>query len=249
MWTIQPVIILASEMSLSHFAYLRDSGPENMATDRWLLETAEQWSGPVFRRYGWNKPQFTFGYGQNAGWVEQETGKTLSQLTRRPTGGGIVAHGTDLTYCMILPRGSLGEQMAPMEFYGLLHQRWGEALAEHNISTSLMPCPQQSRSRIPGDCFKEPVGRDLMDAQGVIKLAGAAMKRTRKGVLIQGTLELAKWPDLDHIELEENFLQRIARDLDESSCAVEWPKEMVTERLSWVDIFSSLGWTRDRKSS
>ena len=248
MWTIQPVTILASRMSLNNFAFRRESGPENMATDRWLLETAERLSGPAFRRYGWDIPQFTFGYGQKAAWVEKETGRTLSQLTRRPTGGGIVAHGTDLTYCVILPRGSLGEQMAPMEFYGLLHQRWGEALAEHDISSSLMPCPQQSRSRIPGDCFKEPVGRDLMDGEGVTKLAGAAMKRSRKGVLIQGTLELAKWPDLDHGELEENFLQRMARDLEESICAVEWSEEMTTERQSWVDIFSSLGWTQDRKS-
>ena len=162
--------------------------------------------------------------------MEKETGQPVNQLTRRPTGGGIVAHGTDLTYCVILPRGSQGEQMAPMEFYGLLHQRWGEALAEQDISSSLMPCPQQSRSRIPGDCFKEPVGRDLMDGEGMNKLAGAAMKRTRKG------------------ELEENFLQRMARDLEESICAVEWSKEMTKERQSWVDIFSSLGCTRDRKS-
>ena len=66
--------------------------------------------------------------------------------------------------------------MPPMELYGLIHQRWGESLAKENISTCLMPCPDKSKGGIPGDCFKEPVGRDLMNGEGTLKLGGAAMK-------------------------------------------------------------------------
>ena len=63
------------------FSFRKETGPENMATDMWLLNRFEQWQGQVFRRYGWSVPQVAFGYGQKADWVEQETGLSLSSLT------------------------------------------------------------------------------------------------------------------------------------------------------------------------
>ena len=104
-------IIQDSNMSLYHLPYRKEKGPENMATDVWLLGKVESWGGQAFRRYGWASPQITFGYGQKFGWVEKETGKDLAVLIRRPTGGGIVHHGTDLTYSMVFMKGSRGEQM------------------------------------------------------------------------------------------------------------------------------------------
>ncbi len=230
-------------------SFRKESGAENMATDMWLLAQADSWGGPAFRRYGWTKPQITFGYGQKASWVEKETGEQITALTRRPTGGGIVRHGTDLTYCLILPRGSVGEQMSPMEFYGLLHQCWGEALDEQNIPNRLMACPQKSTGGIPGDCFREPVGRDLMDKAGEKKLGGAAMKRTRQGVLIQGSLEMGDLPVPDHQKMERKFLQRMATSLGEQITPKEWPGELAFQRMDFVNSYSSPSWTRDRKSS
>jgi len=236
------------KMSLHHFCYRKETGAENMATDMWLLEHMHSCSGLVFRRYGWAKPQVTFGYGQKADWVAQETQKDLTSLVRRPTGGGIVHHGTDLTYCLILSKGSAGEHIPPMQLYGLIHQRWGEVLDTQNIENCLMPCPEKKRSGIPGVCFKEPVGRDLMNGNATRKLGGAAMKRTRKGVLIQGTLELGDWPKLDHKILENNFLKLIAKDLDEIINPIEWPTDLETQRLSLVKTYSSICWTKERKA-
>lgn len=249
MWMIPHVTIPGFKMGLKHFSFRKEKGAENMATDMWLLEKTEQWNCMTFRRYGWAVPQLSFGYGQKASWVEKETGQNLSQIIRRPTGGGIVRHGNDLTYCMTLPRGSIGEQMAPIEFYGLLHKRWGEALDEQNISSALMPCPEKSKAGIPGDCFKEPVGRDLMDQSGQKKLGGAAMKRTRKGVLIQGTLELSDWPNMDHGIIEKKFITLIAADLEESISPADWPDALAEERLSWLTIYESIHWKKDRKST
>ena len=70
----------------------------------WLLEQLQSLGGQAFRRYGWVSPQITFGYGQKADWVASETQKDLASLIRRPTGGGIVRHGTDLTYCLVLSK-------------------------------------------------------------------------------------------------------------------------------------------------
>ena len=242
------VTIQDSKMSLHHFCYRKETGAENMATDMWLLEHMHSWSGQVFRRYGWAKPQITFGYGQKADWVIQNTRKDLASLIRRPTGGGIVHHGTDLTYCLVLSKGSVGEQMPPMQLYGLIHQRWGEVLGTHNIENCLMPCPEKNRSGIPGECFNEPVGRDLMNGNATRKLGGAAMKRTRRGVLIQGTLELGDWPNLDHETMEQHFLQLIAKDLDERISPIDWPVDLEDERLPLVETYSSSCWTRERKT-
>ena len=137
--------------------------------------------------------------------------------------------------------------MPPMEFYGKIHQRWGEALIEQGVANSLMPCPEKSKGGIPGDCFREPVGRDLMDEMGTQKLAGAAMKRTRNGILVQGTLGLCNWPDLDHLQIETKFLELIAHDLKETIVADQWPEELVVQRQAEVKSFSSIEWTRDRK--
>ena len=70
-------------------------------------------------------------------------------------------------------------------------------LKAQDLSTSLKPCPELRQKGIPGDCFREPVARDLMTEDGSQKIAGAAMKRTRAGVLVQGTMDLSVLPTLD----------------------------------------------------
>ena len=234
-------------MSLHRLPFQKESGAQNMATDMWLLQKVDQWEGPIFRRYGWSARQVTFGYGQKANWVEQETGINIKSLTRRPTGGGIVRHGDDLTYCLIAPKGSKGAEMAPMDFYAQVHRRWGDALSEQGIVNCLMPCPKKSANGIPGDCFSEPVGRDLMNEHGTKKLGGAAMKRTRQGVLLQGTLELSAWPDLDHPKIENRFVELIASDLEEDVIEKAWPTTLENERRELVGIYGSLSWNQDRK--
>ena len=74
-----------------------------MATDWWLFENA---SAPCFRHYQWAFPETSFGYGQDWEWVVQTTSLSIEKLIRRPTGGGIVKHGSDWTYCLILPQTS-----------------------------------------------------------------------------------------------------------------------------------------------
>ena len=53
-----------------------------------------------------------------------------------------------------------------------------------------VPRKKRKRKGIPGNCFLEPVGMDLMNESGLSKIAGAAMKRTKRGILIQGTINL-----------------------------------------------------------
>jgi len=75
------------------------------------------------------------------------------------------------------------------------------------------------------------------------------MKRTRNGVLVQGTLDLGKWPDLNHLQIETKFLELIARDLAEKIVEDDWPEEFELHRQAQVKTFSSIEWTRERKRS
>ncbi len=236
-------------MSFLRLPYRRETGPMNMAADWWMIRWARETGACLFRRYGWIHPQTSFGYGQKAQWVEEVTGEPLEQMVRRPTGGGIVRHQTDLTYALVLPDGSPIAEVSPMELYGLVHRILGEVLAHWGVASQLMPCRERSGGVIPGDCFLQPVGLDLMDGNGARKLAGAAIRRVRSGILLQGSLELEGFPDLDHREVEQGLAESLAREWGETLEDAEWPKDFENQRSPEAQRFSSLDWKKERKSA
>ena len=236
-------------MSLRIFPTRIENGPENMASDWWLFLDQSAQKTPSFRHYGWVGPEASFGYGQDWAWVrkhiEDETGKTV----RRPTGGGIVRHGKDWTYCLVLPRGHHSFAMPALDLYEKIHQAMSRCLKAQDLAVSLKPCPQSRQKGIPGDCFREPVARDLMSEDGSQKIAGAAMKRTRSGVLIQGTMDRTLLSSFDEKKFFSTFIEEISALVDEQPDYVDWPEEFSKGRVPFVRQFSSLSWLRDRSVS
>lgn len=236
-------------MSLNFYPYRKESGPENMATDLWLFQDIDL-SGPIFRHYGWSSNEITFGYGQNWSWVGQQKITWEKQCTRRPTGGGIVNHGTDWTYALILPQAHPSHRIPALDLYEEIHLAIGRVLEDLGYETILKPCPikGEQKAAIPGNCFAEPVGRDLMSGNGIKKLAGAAMKRTKKGILIQGTI--------DHVQSlhvrPEKFLVLFVAQLEnlfrEEVQEMKWGKGFEQERKEYVEKFSSASWRQNRTS-
>ena len=70
----------------------------NMAIDEALLETAVI---PTIRFYRWRSPALSFGYFGKFSDVAIYAAER--DLVRRWTGGGIVFHGDDLTYSIVIP--------------------------------------------------------------------------------------------------------------------------------------------------
>src|ERR1700682_6085261 len=69
----------------------------NMAIDEALLENVTE---PTIRFYHWDHPALSFGYfGKFTEVAAYSTGR---DLVRRWTGGGIVFHGRDLTYSIVI---------------------------------------------------------------------------------------------------------------------------------------------------
>ncbi len=153
----------------------------NMAVDEALLESV---SVPSLRFYRWERPSLSFGYFGAFAEVANET----RDLVRRWTGGGIVLHGTDLTYSLILPGGGSRGLPSSRIIYAEVHRAIQRALTPH-LAVELAPrdAPKSSTA-----CFANPVTADVLtDGR---KIAGAAQRRTRRGLLHQGSIQLQAFP-------------------------------------------------------
>ena len=154
----------------------------NMAMDEALLESMSRLKKPVLRLYGWTEPAASFGYFQKFSEIERAT--QLRPLVRRTTGGGLVPHDADWTYSVAFPTTHEWHGVSAIESYRRVHEWVQAAFAELNVATELAPCCKKSE---PGQCF---VGYEKFDVlwHGK-KIAGAAQRRNKLGLLIQGSVQ------------------------------------------------------------
>lgn len=187
---------------------------QNMAIDAALLSSIPPETA-LFRHYGWTEPAITFGYTQK--W---EAAKNLFpdnlQLCRRITGGGIVDHRNDWTYSILLSRTLTVGNNPPTQLYLELHQSIMEILQQAGIPCHLAPCPRTCDSTTPPEsspsqCFLEASANDVLSLHGA-KIAGAALKRTRDALLIQGSILRESLPDaFDYPRFQADLLTRMSQ--------------------------------------
>jgi lipoyl(octanoyl) transferase len=153
-----------------------------MGLDEALLHTAPRLARPVLRFYGWTDPAASFGYFQKYAQIELMT--TLRPLVRRPTGGGLVAHDADWTYSLVFPPIHDWYRLCASDSYRRVHEWIRAAFARLGLTTGLAPACSKA---LPGQCFEGHERFDLL-WRGQ-KIAGAAQRRTREGLLIQGSVQ------------------------------------------------------------
>jgi lipoate-protein ligase A len=153
-----------------------------MALDEALLESVRRLEKPVLRFYGWTEPAASFGYFQKHAEVQRAT--LLRPLVRRPTGGGIVPHDADWTYSLAFPTGNDWYSLRAEDSYRRVHEWIQAAFARVDVTSELASC---CRKAAPEQCF---AGHEKSDVlwRGK-KIAGAAQRRTRTGLLIQGSVQ------------------------------------------------------------
>ncbi len=166
--------------------FILNSGPgepeRNMTLDKALLQAMPKLKAPVLRFYSWTLPAASFGYFQKIEVVEKLT--PLRPLVRRPTGGGIVPHEADWTYSLVFPAGHEWYKTRATESYRRVHAWLHAAFAALGVETELAPCAVKTG---PGQCFAGYEKSDLLWHGR--KIAGAAQRRTREGLLIQGSVQ------------------------------------------------------------
>jgi lipoate-protein ligase A len=169
-----------------HGWFLIESGRSdagfNMALDEALLEAMPRLLRPVLRFYGWTEQAASFGYFQKFSEIERTT--LLRPLVRRPTGGGLVPHDADWTYGLAFPTNHEWYSLSAVGSYRRVHEWIQSAFAELNVPTELAGCCRKSA---PGQCF---AGYEKFDVlwRGK-KIAGAAQRRNKLGLLIQGSVQ------------------------------------------------------------
>jgi lipoate-protein ligase A len=213
------------------------SATMNMAIDEALLESARV---SLIRFYRWNFPALSFGYFGK--FSEVASYATRCDLVSRWNGGGIVFHGQDLTYSIVIPASDPLFNESPMPIYEEIHCALRDALvatgigavvaaladrgSAEPIETGVTDPGYKGDTGNEGHCFAKPVHADVL-VNG-LKVAGAAQRRTRVGLLQQGSIQLAtgRVPPIRHrtdssdrpTALPKAFETRFARELS-GNCA------------------------------
>lgn len=228
-----------------HVLPTRVSGAaENMAIDFLLLQRYPEPATPRLRHYGWRAPAFTFGYAQKLAWVREQLppGETL-ELCRRPTGGGIVDHRDDWTYALVIPRGHRLEELRAAHSYQAVHEALADALRAQGVPaiTKTAPDPDDQGA---GICFQRAEVYDVVHAETGAKIAGAAQKRNKHGLLFQGSLwrPAVGGGPLDEAMFYEAFVSRLAAALDAEATAQPWPELNEDEVSALTEQYASPEW-------
>ena len=178
LWGIHDLAVIFPRMMLWVDGVAR-SGPETMAVDEWLLETTVC---PVLRVYKWKGDWASLGY---FGKIEEARQRFPGlNLVRRWTGGGMVDHRCDWTYSLAVPKNENLAQLRGADSYLMIHEKLVKTIEYKHFGVEIVSRNQPMESNV---CFENPVIHDLVDSSGQ-KLAGAGQRRSRSGLLHQGSV-------------------------------------------------------------
>lgn len=235
------------------------SAAENMATDFLLLQGYPRSQAARFRHYGWRGPAWTFGYSQKIAFVRTQlpADANPNELCRRPTGGGVVDHRDDWTYALVIPRGFAFEELRATESYRRVHECLATALRAQGVpalvKTHCEPPVEGARACGPaGVCFQRAELYDVVHGDTGQKIAGAAQKRNKRGILFQGSLwrsalEMAEGPHaLDWDLFSATFSALLATELGGAAEEKPWPEFNDDEVSALVDQYRSTDWVEYR---
>lgn len=214
---------------------------ENMALDFLLLQRYPA-AAPRFRHYEWRRPAFTFGYSQKIEFVRANlpAGETFD-LCRRPTGGGIVDHRNDWTYTLVLPRGHALYDERAAQSYRIVHEGLAAALvAVGQRAVVKMECDPCTDG--PGVCFQRAELYDVVNSATGAKIAGAAQKRNKHGLLFQGSIEKSAVGPVDWDDFSARFVAALAHALRAEAQATPWPDLAEAEVEGLVEQYSTPEW-------
>ena len=233
-----------------------DSAAANMADDLLMLERFPDPEAIRFRHYSWLNPAFTFGYSQKYDWARKIVGPDSIELCRRATGGGLVDHRNDWTYGLVIPEGHELFREPVQTVYRTIHKslRTAFELLGFSVTMAIADISENSSGtprpfEAPTLCFDTAEPADLITRDGCLKVAGAALKRNRHGLLLQGSIEKSLAPagmrwDL----LQVQFATEIAISLKSTGDLrkFDFPKVNSSSRVNESARFASSKWNQRR---
>ena len=183
-------------------------GATNMALDEALAFEAMRLDRVLVRISTWSEPTLSLGAFQAIGEARALAALVGLPIVRRPSGGGAILHGSDVTLSVAVPRAHPCGG-APQRLYDTVHAALVAELAARGIaaglsageSTGTRPGAGTAAVGLPGDrallCFDRRATGDVVvpvaDGRGNAdaKVLGSAQRRLRGAVLQHGSLLLA----------------------------------------------------------
>lgn len=220
------------------------SAAENMAADFLMLQRYPDSGYARFRHYGWHRPSYTFGFSQKLAWVRaQLAGREPYDLCRRPTGGGVVDHCEDWTYALVIPRGHALEELRAVESYRIVHGALAESLCQQGVPAVLKQPDPSAPPSSPGLCYEQAEVHDVVHAVSHSKIAGAAQKRNKRGLLFQGYVSRpVAGAGVDWDRFHDDFTAALALALGCEAVSVPWPEYAEGEQDGLTEQYSSDEW-------
>ncbi|MDN3509168.1 MAG: hypothetical protein P0S93_04035 [Candidatus Neptunochlamydia sp.] len=183
----------------------KQSAKKNMAIDAKLLEEMKPDDPPILHLYEWEGNAATYGYFLDPKkFLDVEKGESLGlSLARRPTGGGIIFHISDLAFSVLVPANFPHYSTNILDNYDFINsavKRGVKIFFENAESLTLLPYePTPFDESCCHFCMAKPTKYDIM-LEGR-KIAGAAQRRRKQGYLHQGSIAITL--------PEENFLNQV----------------------------------------
>jgi lipoate-protein ligase A len=212
----------------------------NMAADQLLLENYPHPERIRFRAFAWSEPAYTFGVSQS--WKEYRAQVPAHlPLVRRCTGGGLVSHLEDWTFALVIPPCHPLYKGDAMAAYAAIHEAMLRALTAQGQPVRLAPMPAGVRPfQAPAACAQRAEPNDLIRSDDGRKVAGAAQKRNRHGLLVEGYVWKPFLPGCDWARFEQDFVQALAVLLDSPAVAVCSPiYDQFDHEGTWAKFASS----------
>lgn len=190
-----------------------------MAADELLAEEARRQQRALLRFYRWRSPTLSLGAFQSIAEVRALEAVDGLQVVRRPSGGGAIVHGTDLTYAIALPSGHVWSRH-PEPLYAAMHRPLVDELRSHGLRARLHADGARSPVAPPSApesffCYSRRASGDVVvdddeaahpDDRG--KILGGAQRRLAGVVIQHGSLLLRVNTDVPpawrHLGVEEH---------------------------------------------
>ena len=239
-----------------HILPIRSESPEtNMALDLLLLKSYPEPEIPRFRHYGWSLPTWTFGYSQKWSIKHDIIRDLAAHIIRRPTGGGLVDHLHDWTYSLVIPPSNHLFREKAVLSYKTIHEALTEAL-KTNGSTAVVKPSEETQNKIVNSsipdtlsssdiCFEHPEVYDVVHENGA-KIAGAAQKRSREGLLFQGSINRQAVDVMNWGAFLETFCSELSTAMGTSQKKVDFPRFDPKKIEELNEKFNSEDWNRQR---
>ena len=181
-------------------------GPTNMAIDELLAGEAVRTGGVLVRIYAWDAPAVSLGAFQSITEARSHEGLVGLPIVRRPSGGGAIVHGSDLTFAVAVPREHRLATL-PQRLYDTVHGALVAVLREWGVPAMLSePAGTEAEDALPLSekpgtgpllCFDRRATGDVVigDSEANpprdFKVMGSAQRRLPGAVLQHGSLLLA----------------------------------------------------------